>query len=279
MTAIRNLIVVSDLHCGCRVGLCPPTGVILADGGSRYLPSPMVQTMWSYWEYFWAEWVPRVTHHEPFAVVVNGDAVDGCHHGSKHQISQNFADQAGIAYEVLAPIVDQCEGRFYGIKGTEAHVGASGENEEQLYRRLGAIPDKTGASARYELWKEVGNSLVHLAHHIGTSGSMAYESSAVMRELTESYVEAGRWHDRAPDVVCRSHRHRDFEIKVPAADGYALGVVTGAWQLRTPFSSKIMGGRISQPQIGGICLRAGEDKDENIYCRHKVWRLERSEVE
>jgi hypothetical protein len=39
------------------------------------------------WERWWREWwdvfVPVATKGEPFAVVVNGDTVDGVHHGSK----------------------------------------------------------------------------------------------------------------------------------------------------------------------------------------------------
>lgn len=273
--AIRNLVVISDTHCGCRMGLCPPRGVRLADGGGTYKPSNLQKVVWKWWSEFWDEWVPRVTRGEPYVVVVNGDAMDGSHHRSKTQISQNHADQQNIAYECLAPVRGKCKD-FYMIGGTEAHAGSSWEYEEMLAERLNAIPDSNGARVRPELWKWVGDYIVHLTHHIGVTGSSHYESSAVMRELSESYVEAGRWGDRPPDAIVRSHRHRDFEIKIPARDGYALGLVTGSWQLKTPFVAKVPGGRVSQPQIGGLMVRAGDE--ENLYARHHVMRLSRPEV-
>ncbi len=47
-----------------------------------------------------------------------------------------------MGYEVLAPIVELCEGRFYMTRGTRAHVGPSGVEEERLAKRLGAKPNE-----------------------------------------------------------------------------------------------------------------------------------------
>src|SRR6266446_58906 len=183
---INNLIVISDLHAGCRLALCPPSGATLDDGG-RYVPSKLQVKLWNIWEEFWA-WVPVATKGEPFAVVVNGDVVDGVHHNSTTQISQNLQDQAEIAYELLWPVVEMCEGRFYMVRGTEAHVGKSGVEEEALGKRLEAKQNDLGQHARYELWIRCGKALCNIAHHIGVTSSMAYENSAVMRELAELYA-------------------------------------------------------------------------------------------
>lgn len=269
---INNLIVISDTHCGCRFGLCPPTPVPL-DGGGFYQASKMQKTVWSWWQEFLGDWVPMATRGEPFAVVMNGDAIDGIHHGSVTQISQNLQDQVNLAYSILKPVVELCEGRYYHIRGTEAHVGKSSQEEERLATLLGAVPDEIGQRSRYELWVRVGKGLVNIAHHIGTSGSMHYESTAVMRELTEAYVEAGRWMDEAPDVVCRSHRHRNVEVRVRTSKGFATACTTAAWQLKTPYAYRIAGARQSLPQIGGTLIRAG---DEEVYTRHQVWSLSRS---
>src|SRR5260370_29961508 len=42
-----------------------------------------------------------------------------------------------------------------------------------------AIPTPDGQHARWELWKQVGKGLVHFSHHIGTTGTNHYESTAV----------------------------------------------------------------------------------------------------
>src|SRR6476619_2465949 len=134
---IRNIVVISDLHAGCRMALCPPQGASL-DNGGRYMPSALQMKLWAIWREFWDTWVPTATKGEPFAVVVNGDVVDGVHHNSTTQISHDLQDQAGIAYELLSPVVDLCDGQFFCVRGTDAHVGQSGVDEEKLAQRLGA---------------------------------------------------------------------------------------------------------------------------------------------
>jgi hypothetical protein len=271
---INNLVVVSDIHAGCQLALCPPE--VLLDEGGTYRQSPLQRKLWSMWEEFWGETVPDYTHGEPYAVVFNGDAVDGVHHNSTTQITHNMKDQIAIAIEILAPIVEACEGRYYHIRGTEAHVGKSASSEEGLAKALGARPD-AHQYARNDLWVRVGGGLVHLLHHIGSTGSLAYETTAVMKELTESYVEAARWGRQPPDMIVRSHRHRYCELAIPTSNGKARAVVTPAWQGKTPFVWKIPGARLSTPMFGGIVIRWSEDA-QVLFVREKVWTVDPSPV-
>lgn len=270
---VHNLIIVSDLHVGCQLGLCSPKTPHMDEGGYYHL-SRAQEFVWACWEEFWGEWVPKVTHGEPYAVAVNGDTLDGSHHGATHQWTHNLSDQRREAARILRPVVEKCEGRLYFIRGTEAHVGKSASDEEELARFLGALPNEDGQYARHEMWVRVGRGLAHLAHHVGTSGSMAYESSALMRELTEAYVEAGRWDDEPPDWVVRSHRHRNAEVRVLTSKGFATSLTTAAWQLKTPFAYRVAGARQARPQIGGTLLRCGH---EDLYTRHYVKTLSRPE--
>ncbi len=271
---IKNLVVISDLHCGCKLGLCHDGKINLDDGGP-YEQSKQQKVVWNWWNEFW-EWVKIASHNEPFAVVVNGDVIDGVHHNSTTQISHNIIDQKRIAIKILKPIVKLCQGRFYMVRGTNVHVGESGCNEENIAEELKAIPDEDGRFARWELWIKVGKALVHLLHHIGTTGSAHYESTAVNKELIESYVEAGRNHLTPPDIVVRSHRHRAMKIDVPTSSGYGISMVTAGWQLRTPFAYKIPGARVSLPQIGGALIRQG---DVDFYALNWVKNIGRSKVE
>jgi hypothetical protein len=166
-----------------------------------------------------------------------------------------------------------CDGRYYHIRGTEAHVGKSGVAEEGLAKSLGAIKDRDGRHARWELWKKCGDQhLVHFSHHIGTTSSAAHETSAVNAELASAFNEAGRWGRQPPAVIVRSHRHRQSEVRLPAEWGYAISMVTPAWQLKTPYVFKLPGGRNSSPQIGGSLIRLG---DQEIHTRHFVKEIER----
>jgi len=272
-----NLVVISDIHAGCRLGLCPPTGARLDDGGG-YLPSKLQLIVWEWWKEFWEAWVPLVCRKEPYDVLFNGDALDGVHHGSTTQISHNLNDQFRIAMEILEPIVAKAR-KYYHIRGTEAHVGPSGVEEERLAKALGAEPNEEGQYARYELWKRIGNEngpMVHAMHHIGTTGSAAYESSALQAALTAEFVEAGRNRVSPPDYVLRAHRHRYLKVQNPSIRSEAATIVGPGWQLKTPFTYRIAGGQVSQPQFGGYLIRQGS---EEFYSRFKRWELSRPKVE
>lgn len=271
----NNIVVVSDTHCGCRLAVCPPGGIHLDDGG-EYHPSEWQKTLYEHWLHFWDVFVPEATRGEPYVVVHNGDAIDGVHHNSTTQISHNLEDQQEIAYQLLKPIVERCEGRYYHIRGTEAHVGKSAREEEVLAKRLGAIPNKEKQHARYDLWKMCGPKLIHFLHHIGTTGSQAYEATAVGKELTEEFTEAARWSRRPPDMIVRSHRHRNIEIKIPTAGQLAIAVVTPSWQGKGPYAWKIPGARLSEPQFGGVVIRY---TDGELFTRSYVKTPERPDPE
>jgi hypothetical protein len=151
-----------------------------------------------------------------------------------------------------------------------------------LAKSVGAIPNEDGQYARWDLWKSIGpDKLVHFLHHIGTTGSQAYEATAVHKELVEEFVEAARWRRQAPDAIVRSHRHRHFEVSIstgtPSGEtSRALAIVTPAWQGKTPFVWKIPGGRLSTPQFGGVVIRYAHNR---LFADAKVWTVDRSKTE
>lgn len=272
---VNNLVFVSDTHIASRLGLCWPNGMQLDDGGVA-MPSRLQLIVWEWWCEFWDVWVPEVCRGEPYGIVFNGDIIDGIHHNDTTQMSANLEDQSELAYQIMKPRVEAAEGRYYHIRGTESHVGPSAREEERLAKRLGAIPNEEGQHARWELWVNLGKYLVHAMHHIGTSGSMAYETSAIQKELEQSFVESARWDDEPPDVLVRSHRHRNAETRIQTRKGFATSCTTAGWQLKTPYVYRIAGARQTQPQIGGTVVRCG---DEDIYTRHKLWKIERPKAE
>lgn len=257
----KNVVIISDTHVGSRTGICPKT-VSLDDGGV-YIPSNAQATLYQWWREFWDDFVPEATKGEPYVVVHNGDVVDGVPHGSVSQISTLLDDQAIAAVNLLKPEVTSRKVlRYYHIRGTSAHVGKNAEIEERVARALGAVKDKNGQHARWELWLKLADSkrehLIHLLHHVGTTGSTHYESSAVMAELAAELTEAARWGESAPSAIVRSHRHRSIEVRIPSERGWRFAVVTPAWQLKTEYAWKIPGGRVSPSQIGGVVLRVSD---------------------
>jgi hypothetical protein len=248
---------------------------VLLDGGGEYRPSQFQRRVHRWWIEFWNDFVPEATKGEPYSVVLNGDALDGVHHNATTQFSHNLTDQARAAHAILAPIVARCEGRFYFIRGTEVHAGRSQQDEERLAAELNALPDRIGLHARFDLWKMVGPALVHCTHHVASTGSMQFESTAVHRELVDTFTEAGRWGLRPPDVVVRSHRHRHIETVIPTTAGRAFSVTTPGWQGKTPHVWH-GSGRLTEPQFGGIVVRHAHGE---TFVRPWVKSLEREQPE
>ncbi|KKM03382.1 hypothetical protein LCGC14_1774940 [marine sediment metagenome] len=146
-TGTNYLVVISDLHCGCQFGLCPP-GKIKLDGGGSYAFSEGQKKVWGYWQRFWHSFVPNIVGSHPYSIVLNGDAMDGRHHDATTLVSGNLSDQLTIAREAVYPEIlraKQGGGYFYYIRGTEAHGGKAGEIEERLACELGAIPSYQSA--------------------------------------------------------------------------------------------------------------------------------------
>jgi hypothetical protein len=261
---MNHIIVISDIHAGSSVGLSPPETSL--DDGGLYRFSEFQKYLYGWWREFWDEWVPAVTGKEPYAVVVNGDAIEGVPHGTTTVFSSNLEDQKRAAELLLRPIHEKA-GKFYMVRGTQAHGGKASVAEEELAHTLNAC--RVGNSKTYsvpDLWIQSGRCLIHFAHHVGVTSSSAYETSAVCRELCAAFTEAGQWREQSPDMIVRSHRHRFCAVTIPTKDGEAKAVITPGWQLKTPFVYQKDSMRF--PQIGGICI---SNFDNQLVLREKIW--------
>lgn len=269
----KAIVVFSDTHIGSHAGLCPREGIRL-DNGALQAPSVLQEYTWKCWEHFWNEWVPKTTKgikRSDVTVVANGDVIDGNHHLAVDLVP-NVVIQERAAVEVLRPIARKY--RMFIVRGTEAHGGKSDQNTESIARQLGCEMDEAGNNSVWQLWLEVEGVVFQFAHHIGTTSSAAYESSAPMRELIAGMVEAAQWDQRLPDVFVRSHRHRYIPVSIPRSEDRDIQlVITPAWQLRTPHVERI--DRMRLPHIGGVVFIVEDGKCRVI---KKIYEMPKPEL-
>lgn len=252
--SLSDIIVVSDQHCGDNFGLYPLDARLKLSEGSSHSPGHSQRRLWGLWGEF-REWARGRVGGRPFALVHNGDGMDGVHHNTVTQFTHNLADQRAVFNAVMQPFVKEAE-RYFHNRGTEAHGGQSGQDEEQCARDLGAEPDeRTGHHARWNLWLDCGGILCHFKHHIGTTGSMAYASTALQKEITESLAEAARLGKPIPRIMVRSHRHRPGMVAVPGPTGDVYCVVTPGWQIVSPIAWRMPGSRQTLGEFGGVHIR------------------------
>lgn len=260
--------IVSDLHCGSTLGLCHPDGVGLDDGGT-YLPSSAQTKLWRCWEEYWQVVEDRAKG-AALVVVVNGDALDGDHHKTAQIVSKNLAaTQQEIAERVLDPALALSPAAVHVVRGTEAHVGASGEFEESLARSLGCPRcPSTGAASRWHLQCVSEGVLLDFAHH-GRLGQRPWTKMTGPATLAAQILQAAAKHKSpCPDLAVRSHYHQEADT----FDNYPVRVIqTRGWQLSTAFVHRIAAGSV--PEIGGLIVTCEDGRYEVEKVRFQ-WRRE-----
>jgi hypothetical protein len=245
----KLLLVVSDLHVGSTAGLCPRGGLQCDDGVIVPPSDNQLELIKAFDDMVsFALSIKRVKHR---ALICNGDLIDGFHHGTVAITTNNIDRQEAGAVEILQEVAGKFD-KVYINRGTEVHVGQSGQSEERIARIIGAVQNEQGNYSSYQTWLDVDGLIFNIAHHIQTTSSAAYESSAPMRELVAAMVEAGQWGQPMPDVLIRSHRHRYSQVIIPSRKGEIRVAVTPGFQLRTPFVERI--DRMKLPNIGGLII-------------------------
>lgn len=254
------LAVVSDLHAGSTVGLCPASGVDLDDGG-RYEPSRAQRWLWQCWREYWDEVArERDASGAALYVVLNGDVIDGAHHGTTQIVSGNLDVQGAVARACLEVPRALGVDRWFVVRGTEAHVGPSAQAEEAIARWLGAERDPdTGTHSWWHLRMLIGGVLIDCAHH-GRTGHRSWTrwnaTQLLAADIALSHLQS---RERPPDLAIRSHYHRYAD----SYDAQPVRVIqTPAWQLatayvhrRAPESLADVGGVIVTIRAGGWTVR------------------------
>jgi len=247
------IAVVSDLHCGSTVGLATPDPVTLDDGGT-YVPTDAQRWLWRHWLGYWAT-VRRLAAGRNLIVILNGDAMDGDHHGTAQIVSRHPGTQFDILLKCLAVPLALRPRHVIVVRGTESHVGKSGSGEEALARHLlntgvpvVPCPD-TKTASWWHFTGTFGPLLVSATHH-GRIGQRPWTKGNVSSNLAAQifYEHAARG-QRHPDIALRSHYHKTAD----SGDSHPVRVIqTPAWQLATAYAYRVAADSLAD--VGGLTI-------------------------
>lgn len=261
--------VVSDLHCGSTLGLCPERGIQLDDGG-WYQPNNGQIALWDCWLQYWAAVKLELRAGDRLFVAINGDCFDGDHHGTAQIVSRNMAAiQHEMALGSLIPMLELEPKGITIIRGTEAHVGKSAEYEERLARDIGAIANvQTGSYSHWHRQVLSEDVMMDFAHH-GSVGKLPHTRSNPAKTLAVKMIYSAAKHkQRCPDIVYRSHAHQGADT----GDEFSVRVIqTRGWQLSTAFVERIAAG--SLPEIGGV-IQTNEAGSYSVRHVNFEWKRE-----
>ena len=271
---IRNILVVSDLHCGSVFGMLPPGFETVA--GHEVGQNPGQAYLWKCWSHL----VEAVRGLPISAVVVNGDSLDGEQRKSRGDelCLIRKEDQRAAAQSCLAPLKKATFGAvWYFISGTPYHE--IGEQVEILAASLGGQRVKgpgPGKLTKRSMDLDVGGVVLNFSHGISVSSGF-YRATAVDREGVWSALAGKEGKLPKADCVIRSHAH--YFVRVEHYSKHIL--ITPCWQLQTGYMAKNSAYRML-PDIGAVLIRAdlsakarGEDP---IHVRKWLYDLPKFEV-
>ena len=256
-TAPIVVAVVSDLHSGSTVGLCPP--IINLDDGGTYRAGHHQVWLWHCWKDFCKKARRRAKKQGgKFVAIVNGDATEGNHHHTRAVIgSGNETLQMRIAEANLGKLLEHADAAYF-TRGTPAHVGGQSKLEEKIADNwTNVIRHSEAAATWWHLRLDVNGTLFDVAHH-GSVGRLHWtKANSLGKIATTAIMQAHESGQRPANVVIRSHLHQ----YVDTGNNYRTIRVIGtpAWQLITGFVHRISPGSLAD--VGGLiftCYPGGE---------------------
>jgi len=239
----KLIVVVSDLHCGSTVGLMPPEFV--TEEGNALMQNPLQKWLWDCWLRA-QDFAHAVVNGDPYVLVLNGDAVEGIHHGTKQIISPKTKDHMACAEETIESLAEIAS-QVVLVKGTECHTGS---DELTLGKILGGAkdPDTNKRKPQHafdRLTLDIHGTRCAFSHHIGASLGSYLEATQMSVAINEEHMAAVTNGEPAPTVIVRSHRHRFCYF----GNDHSLCVVTPPWQALTRFGYKVVPAARCHPGI------------------------------
>lgn len=238
-SAIKLVAVLADLHVGSTKAILPPGFKTVEENEIRL--NSMQEWLWECWGRA-NQFLEDVAAGEPYALVINGDVIEGNHHGTKEIWSPEVKDHVSAAHQLLEPVAARA-GVSFMVRGTECHTN---NREVSLAEMLGCEKNPaTGLAAFDRLTLDVNGVRHVFRHHIGTSIRRGLAGTQLSINLAEEQVEAVNNGEAIPRVVCCAHRHKFGYYK----DDNGICVVSPPWQGLTRFGHKVVSQARTKPGI------------------------------
>jgi len=184
----KTVCIISDLHCGHKVGLCPPSHF----PSSKKPEGVIARRLWNEFEKI----VPRGCD----ILIVNGDAIDGKgeRSGGCEQITTDRDEQADMAAEVIRYVGAEA---VVVIAGTPYHTGQDEDWEKGIAKDVGAIKFGSHETIRVE------GVDFDVKHFVPGSQVPHGRHTAIARDRLWEGLWAEYEERRRADVIVRSHVH------------------------------------------------------------------------
>jgi hypothetical protein len=211
---MKRVVVISDLHCGHKVGLTHPDfeSSNVVNGSLAHKLSRVRRECWQ----FYAKALHEL---QPIDIlIVNGDAIDGRgeRSGGTELLTIDRNEQSEMA---IAAIKEAGAGTTRLTYGTGYHTGDAEDFEFNVAKAF-------GASIVAHDMVDVNGLVFDIRHHVGGSQSPLSRHNAIVKDRIWGLLWADRGERARAQVIIRSHVH----YFVYGGDADWLGIVTPALQ-------------------------------------------------
>lgn len=241
-TKPQSIVLLSDQHVG-SVWAWAPEKDDDRDGreNARWFRN-WVRKQWAEF----CEWLPSAAG-DNYITVLNGDLIEGVHHGGHELLSKSWAAQCRWAKEMLAPVI---RGPVYIVKGTECHTH---DDEDEIASAMDAAKFhvvKSTYGVAHDCARIEVNGLMHwIRHHSGVPGRRWTAEGAVANHLADVRIDAMTAGHRPPDVLCVAHGHQFSEAQGQCG---GMAIRTPSWKGIDRYTHKAS--RAEVPCVGGVVL-------------------------
>lgn len=275
-------VIISDLHVGSKLALCPPTARL--DKGGTYRANKAQLWLWPRWTKLW-ELVGEMRQGQELYLSIIGEFRDGIKFTAE-SITTNEADITRMVLDTLEPVKAVKPDYTFCFRGSQAHSGLAAWYDEFIATHLEkelnvqANPN-TGDMASDSLNYWIDDILFDVTHHVSMGRLPHTEAASVARAINVLMARYGR-KERLPDFVLRAHNHRMFDsgnlVKADLGNGEQQAVrmlTTPGWKFPDSFLHKYSQSVV--PHFGAWILQIDGDKVEVIPYREqprrgKAWR-------
>lgn len=193
---MKRVAIISDLHCGHKAGLTPPSWQSAADEDKAHPDHKLAVYAAKLWDWYDAE--VKATGAVDL-LVVNGDAIDGKgeRSGGSEQLTTDREEQVMMAEKAIRLWKAR---QTLLVYGTAYHTGKEEDWERVLANNLGS---HIGSHE----WANVDGVVFDFKHHIGSSSIPHGRYTAAARDRLWNSIWADEDLQPQSDIVIRSHVH------------------------------------------------------------------------
>lgn len=242
-------VVISDTHTGSNGALFLSKFWQSGKTGINHTPTSDQQRIRKQWDKFAAE-IAKARKGKKVRLILDGDAVDGFHHGGTNLFSPDPLEHAEVHIEIMAQFQKtigwQRGDELYYVKGTEVHT-----NDWEVY-----IGEQLNAVSVTDFLRLDTNGVINwFVHHGKGAGDGDAEGNALRNWLKAIRNNAMKDDSETPDIIYTGHVHQPtYSTYVYRKNGMNFktihGIILPSWQLKTRFAWKVA--PLSKNRIGGV---------------------------